>query len=202
MNTSQIKLVEAASSAVVGSIGPSIYRLGNGKHPFLMHLNTPAVDIIRGPKNQLGLTVDKSFSLDQAVDVLQILDMRLLVVTGDDQRVLGILHASDALGEKPMMLIHERGLLHSDIVVGDVMAPVADMHVIECTDAHKMSVKDIVAELDNVGKSWAIAVSGDDAQRRIEGVFFAPDIVRQIDPVATWAPGRRTFAAIEAAISH
>jgi hypothetical protein len=33
MNTSQIKLIEAASNVVVDSNAYSIYRLGNGKHP-------------------------------------------------------------------------------------------------------------------------------------------------------------------------
>ncbi|MFZ6646099.1 hypothetical protein ACO0LO_10310 [Undibacterium sp. TJN25] len=199
----ELEIIEPGKKGASWSVPDGIYRLGSGKHPSMMHMKTPAIEVIRSARSQSHLTVDWSLRLDDAIDILENLDTRYLVVTGQDQRVLGVLHMSDAMGEKPMMLVNGRGLLHSDIVVGDVMAPLTEMHVINCTNALKMSVSDVVDELDRTGKTWAIAVSRqDESEQWIEGIFFAPDIVRRLDPTATWAPARRSFADIEAAISH
>ena len=47
--------------------------------------------------------------------------VRLLLVVDDEQRVLGLITASDILGEKPMQYVQKTGCTHDEILVRDIM---------------------------------------------------------------------------------
>ena len=49
--------------------------------------------------------------------------MRLLFVLDGDRFVVGVITATDLLGEKPMRFVQERGGTRSDILVADIMTP-------------------------------------------------------------------------------
>src|SRR6185436_10898567 len=60
--------------------------------------------------------------------------VRLLLVVDERDIILGLITATDLLGERPMQVATERGLRRDELSVGDVMTPAAEIEVVALAD--------------------------------------------------------------------
>jgi len=129
--------------------------------------------------------------------------VRLLLVVDQDRKVLGIITASDILGEKPMQLIAQRGIRREELLVRDVMTRQEHLEALRLDDVRSARVGHIVATLRKAGRQHAIVVEpGSEGGHTVRGLFSATQIARQLGVFIETGEIARTFSEIEARLAH
>jgi len=105
--------------------------------------------------------------------------VRTLIVLNSNDRVAGLLTASDILGEKPMRILQSMGGTHADIMVRDVMTPQHELEVMNIEDVQNADVGQIVATLKKAGRQHGLVVShGADGEQKVCGIFSLTQIAK------------------------
>ena len=128
--------------------------------------------------------------------------VRLLVVTGENGRIVGLITSTDILGQKPVQVAQQKGVKRGELKVADVMVPVGDIDILPFEEVRKARVGDVVATLQSAGRAHALVVTeGRDGQHLLGGIFSASQIARQLGLPLQTHELARTFAEIEAVIA-
>jgi CBS domain-containing protein len=123
----------------------------------------------------------------------------LLVVDEQHDTVLGVITATDLLGERPMQVAIGRGLRRDELTVGDVMTPAQQVEAVALVDVERARVGHVLETLRRAGRQHALVV---DAERKVRGVFSISQIARQLGvTLPAGAEVARTFSEIEAALA-
>ena len=129
--------------------------------------------------------------------------VRLLMVVGKDDAVLGLITARDILGEKPMQIVQARGIKRDELTVSDLMTPVESIDTLYLSEVLNARVADILAALKKVGRQHILVEDNDPATGlpRVRGLFSATHIGRLLGVPVLGFDLPRTFAEIEAALA-
>lgn len=130
--------------------------------------------------------------------------VRLLMVVGKDDAVLGLITARDILGEKPMQIVQARGVKRDELTVSDLMTPVESIDTLYLSEVLNARVADILAALKKVGRQHILVEDNDPATGlpRVRGLFSATHIGRLLGVPVLGFDLPRTFAEIEAALAN
>ena len=130
--------------------------------------------------------------------------VRLLMVVGKDDAVLGLITARDILGEKPMQIVQARGVKRDELTVSDLMTPVESIDTLYLSEVLNARVADILAALKKVGRQRILVEDNDPATGlpRVRGLFSATHIGRLLGVPVLGFDLPRTFAEIEAALAN
>jgi len=124
----------------------------------------------------------------------------LLVVDEQHESVLGVISASDILGERPMLAATGRGLRRDELTVADVMTPAEQVEVIALADVEASRVGHVVETLRRAGRQHALVV---DREAMVRGIFSLSQIARQLGlTLAAVGETALTFSQIEAALAR
>lgn len=169
--------------------------------PERVTLEGPALDVMTDLKKVSVITVRAKTPMEKAHDKMKRYGVRTLIVLDEADKVLGILTASDILGEKPMRFLQQMGGTHVDIIVRDIMTPQRELEVLNWQDVESAKVGHVLATLKAAGRQHAMVVeeSANDTQA-IRGIFSATQIARQLGVQIEITEIARTFAEIEAAL--
>jgi CBS-domain-containing membrane protein len=127
--------------------------------------------------------------------------VRLLLVVDQDRRVVGLITATDILGEKPVLAASQRGLRREEVLVRDIMTPQERLQVLGMADVRAAKVGHIVSTLQRSGRQHAMAVDYDAKGRQtVRGLFSATQIARQLGVTIQSSEIARTFSEIEATL--
>ena len=161
-------------------------------------LDSPALEVMTDLKRTTPATIRPQAPLGAANQFMITRGVRLLLVVDDGERVLGVITATDILGERPMRAATERGLRRDELTVADIMAPADQVEVIALQDVANARVGHVLETLRRAGRQHALVL---DAERMVRGIFSLSQIARQLGvSVATSGEVARTFSEIEAAI--
>ncbi|MDD5176721.1 MAG: CBS domain-containing protein [Sterolibacterium sp.] len=159
-----------------------------------------ALDVMTDLRRVVAVTIAPSAFIEKANQTMIVHRVRALFV-GDDLRFLGIVTASDILGEKPVQITQQRGIHHDEVLVRDVMTPADRLEVIDMSELRAARVGDVVETLKRAGRQHALAVHQASGGRQwITGIFSLTQIARQMGIAIEATDIGRTFAEIEAAI--
>ncbi|HKU70191.1 MAG TPA: CBS domain-containing protein [Burkholderiales bacterium] len=127
--------------------------------------------------------------------------VRLLLVINQDRKVLGIVTATDILGEKPVMAASQRAIRRGEVLVKDIMTPQERLEVLSMADVSASKVGHIVSTLQRTGRQHAMVVDTDASGRQtVRGLFSATQIARQLGVAIPTSEIARTFSEIEASL--
>ena len=127
--------------------------------------------------------------------------VRLLLVVDQDRRVVGLVTATDILGEKPVMTASQRGLRREEVLVRDIMTPQDRLQVLSMADVRAAKVGHVVSTLQKAGRQHAMVVDTDAKGRQtVRGLFSATQIARQLGVMIQTNEVARTFSEIEATL--
>jgi CBS domain-containing protein len=159
---------------------------------------SPALDAMTDLSRVAPATIRSQAPLVGANQFMITRGVRLLLVVDDAERLLGMITATDLLGERPMLVATERGLRRDELTVADIMTPAARMEVIAFADVERARVGHVLETLRRTGRQHALVL---DANRKVRGIFSISQIARQLG-LAIPAGGEvaQTFSEIEAAI--
>ena len=127
--------------------------------------------------------------------------VRLLLVTDDQENVLGVVTATDILSERPMRIAIERGMRRDELTVADVMTPAEQVEAIAYADVERARVGHVLETLRRAGRQHALVIENEGQRAMVRGIFSISQIARQLG-VAVPSGGEvaRTFSEIESAI--
>lgn len=140
--------------------------------------------------------------------------VRLLLVVDEHETVLGVVTATDVLGEKAMRVAMDRGMKRGELTVGDIMTPAARVEVLALADIEGTRVGHVLETLRRAGRQHALVVDDEvippkrliDAPLKrtmVRGIFSISQVARQLG-VSLQSVGEvaRTFSEIEAALGR
>lgn len=164
--------------------------------------HVPAIEVMTDLRKGYVLTIDKELQIDRASGFMSDLGIRFLIVTDNRQRLSGLLTLADILSEKPMRLIHERRLLHSEILAGDVMVAIDNLYIMELNEVSRTTAGKVFETLKGAGRQYAVVIDRlNDDHLQVSGVFSAAEIARRFGVEYHSLPVNRSFADIEAEIA-
>jgi CBS domain-containing protein len=181
-------------------------------HAAKVSLESPALEVMTDLKRTTPATIRPQAPLGAANQFMIRRGVRLLLVVDEQENVLGVITASDILGERPLRIATERGVRRDELTVGDIMVPAEQVEVISLADVAAARVGHVLETLRRAGRQHALVVDFDEipsgrplaAPRKramVRGIFSLSQIARQLG-VSVVAAGEvaRTFSEIEAAI--
>jgi CBS domain-containing protein len=125
--------------------------------------------------------------------------VRLLLVVDEHDAILGVITATDLLGERPMQVATGRGLRRDELSVADVMTPAARVEVLALADVERSRVGHVLETLRRLGRQHALVVDG---ENMVRGIFSISQIARQLGlALPSGGEVARTFSEIEAALA-
>ena len=171
--------------------------------PDIVTLEDPAQLVLTDFQRVTAVITLPGDSVDEAHRRMIQRGVRLLLVVDQDRKVLGVITATDILGEKPVQVITQRGIRREEVLVRDVMTPQDRLDVLKMDDVASAKVGHIVATLQRAGRQHAVVVEVDAAGRQtVRGVFSTTQIARQLGVTITTGETARTFAEIEALLAR
>ena len=166
-------------------------------------LDDPALAVMTDLQQVTAVTIDPEASIEHAMRVMVRRNVRLLLVVNVDNEILGLVTATDLLGEKPVQHVHEHGGTRDDIQVRDLMTPHERLEVIAFEAVRTAKVGHVLATLQHSRRQHALVVDADAGEHpRVRGIFSTSQLSRQLgEPVQT-GEVVYTFAEIEAALAR
>ena len=165
--------------------------------------DSPAIEVMTDLKQIVAATVGSDVLLSHANHLMISRGVRSLIVTDSKGDVVGLLTATDVLGEKPMQCVQKRGLKHGEITVKDVMTPQSDIEVLTLKQVAQVKVLDVIETLKVHNRNHALVVDVDPLTNRqmVRGIFSASQIARQLGVATQIHSVAKTFAQIEAVLA-
>ena len=162
-------------------------------------MDSPALEVMTDLTRATPATIRPQAPLAGANQFMITRGVRLLLVVDDHEVVLGLITATDLLGERPVQVAIERGLRRDELSVGDIMIDAEHVDVLTLAQVEAARVGHVVETLRRAGRQHALVV---DAERMVRGIFSLTQIARQLGVAVPAAAGEvaRTFSEIEAAI--
>jgi len=177
-------------------------------------LESPALDVMTDLSRTSPATIRPQAPVEGARQFMISRGVRLLLVTDDREAVLGVLTATDVLGEKAVRTATDRGMKRSELSVGDIMTPARQVEVIALAEIEGARVGHVFETLRRAGRQHALVVDFDviPAQSLIDtpvrramvrGILSLSQLGRQLGIVLqTSGEVARTFSEIEVALGR
>ena len=169
--------------------------------PERVTLEDPAINVMTDLKSVSVVTVRAKTPMEKAHSKMKRYGVRTLLVLDETDKVLGLLTATDILGEKPMRFLQHMGGTHADILVRDIMTPQRELEVLNLQDVLVSKVGHVLATLKASGRQHAMVVEEHaNLPQAVRGIFSSKQIACQLGVQIHIAEVARTFAEIEAAL--
>ncbi|MDB5923215.1 MAG: putative signal-transduction protein containing cAMP-binding and domain [Betaproteobacteria bacterium] len=166
-------------------------------------LEDPAQQVMTDLRSVTAVIILSGDSLDEAHRRMIQRSVRLLLVVDQNRHVVGLITATDILGERPMQVITQRGIRREELLVRDLMTLQGALEVLEMNDVRAAKVGHIVATLKRAGRQHAVVVEHDHGGRQtVRGLFSATQIARQLGVAIPTSEIARTFSEIEAQLAR
>lgn len=165
--------------------------------------NSPAIEVMTDLKQIVAATVGADVLLSHANHQMISRGVRSLIVTDNKGIVVGLLTASDVLGEKPMQCVQKNGVKHDEISVKDVMTKQEEIEVLTLKQVMQAKVVDVIETLKVHNRNHALVVDTDPLSERqmVRGIFSVSQIARKLGIATQIHSVAKTFAQIEAALA-
>jgi CBS-domain-containing membrane protein len=171
--------------------------------PERVTLNDSALQVMTDLESTTAVIILPADTVDEAHTRMIQRGVRLLLVVDENRNVLGIVTATDILGEKPVQVAVQRGSGRGEIQVRDIMTPQERIEVLDLAALRGAKVGHVVATLSKAGRQHAVVVERDTrGGQTVRGLFSATQIARQLGVTIQLTEVARTFSEIEATLAR
>ena len=174
-------------------------RVATPAPPARLTPESPALEAMTDLRRTAASTIATDRSIEECNALMVARGIRLLFVEDAQRRVLGVITATDLLGEKPVRFMQERGLRRHEILVSDLMTPAA-LEALDLQAVSHAQVGHVVATLKRAGRQHTFVT--DEGGGRICGLFSATHIARRLGIEVSTHEVAASFAQIEAALAR
>lgn len=163
----------------------------------------PAVSAMTDLTRVAAVLVDPDVDIEAAMRIMIRRNVRSLFAVNVENEVLGLITATDLLGEKPLQHIQRYGVRRNEMLVRDLMTPRAQLEVLRMRDVERARIGHIVETLRQAGRQHAMVVDDAGGERPVvRGVFSTTQIEKQLGHPVPVGVGAHSFAEIEAALAR
>lgn len=150
--------------------------------PGRVRMDSPATEVMTDFDSVWAVTTSPEVSADIALETMKREGVRLLLVTGDDDTVIGLVTATDILGDKPIRIARESGVARAEITVAQIMTPQSAIQVLNMVNVRNAQVGHIVATLHSLERQHAVVVDVDQetSRHRVRGLFSTSQVSKQL----------------------
>jgi CBS domain containing-hemolysin-like protein len=168
--------------------------------PKPIRADAPAIEAMTDFRQVPAATIRRNATVHEATQLMIARGVRLLIVVGADRGVDGLVTAHDAMGERAITHLRDRGLKHGELTVADLMTPRAAIDVLDIGAVLRAEVGHVIATLKQAGRQHVLVVDRDPLTREeiVRGVFSLTQIARQLGVPTLSFEVAQTFAEIEA----
>lgn len=155
------------------------YRRPAQDTPENVDFDSPATAVMTDLTKVAAVTMGPCVSLDAARDRMIASGVRLLLVTDQANRILGIITTVD-LENRPMQYLKEHGGRREDIYIRDIMTPQEKLEVLDMAEVARASVGDVIETLKSTGRKHALVVERDEQGNEVLRGLFAASRMGQL----------------------
>lgn len=166
-------------------------------------LESPGRAVMTDLTHVRAATIAPDMPLAQARQTMIHQGVRLLFVVSEMPCVDGLITSTDLEGERPMQVIGRRGVKYEDLIVADVMSPLATLDAIDLEELAHANVAKVVATLKQLGRRHMLVVqkAGSGHGPRVRGVISQTQIERQLGHSIDVMERAGNFAEISASLA-
>ena len=164
--------------------------------------NEEAIKVMTDLRATSAVSVSPDVNIEIAEGRMRRRGVRMLFVVDKNGVLVGLLTATDLLGEKPLQFIERQGGVHREILVADIMTPSDHLEVLKLADILAARIGNVVATLQRCGRQHALVVDTENGREKVCGLFSVSRIARQLGVEIETTPIAQTFADIEQAFLH
>ena len=163
----------------------------------------PAVSVMTDLSRVAAVLVDPGVDIEAAMRIMIRRNVRSLFAVNVENEVIGLITATDLLGEKPLQHIQRYGGRRNEIRVRDLMTPQAQLEVLRMRDVERACIGHVVETLKPAGRQHAIAGGARGGEPPVvRGVFSTSQIEKQLGRPVPVGAVAHSFAEIEAALAR
>jgi CBS domain-containing protein len=168
-----------------------------------VELGDPAVRVMTDLNEVMAVTIGPEKTVEAARERMIRHSVRLLLVIDDQESVLGLVTATDILGEKPLQFIQKSGGRREDVLVSNIMTPQEKLEVLYMQDVAAAKVGHVVATLKKCGRQHALVVDTEEPgqAQRVRGIFSTSQISKLLGTEIQTLEIAQTFAEIQAQLA-
>jgi len=199
----------------IRELGPGAgFRRPQQPQPGRVTLESPALEAMTDLSRVSPATIRPQAPLEGANQFMISRGVRLLLVIDVRDTVLGVLTATDVLGEKALRVAVERRSKRSELTVADLMTVAELVEVLSLADVEAARVGHVLETLRRAGREHALVVEHDLvaassplerplSRAMVRGIFSVSQLARQLGLLLPQSGEvARTFAEIEAALGR
>ncbi len=168
-------------------------------HGAVLTLDSPAIYAMTDLSQVRPVMASPSLSINQANGRMITYGVRMLFVTDSDEQMIGIITATDVLGEKSIQYMNKVGCTHDEIEIRDIMTDISNLEVLSQKDVERAHVGDILETLKDVSRQHALVIDGE--SQKVSGIFSTAHISRMMNVRIEVPEVATTFAAVQSALS-
>jgi CBS domain-containing protein len=164
---------------------------------------SPALDVMTDLTTVRAATVAPGTALARAELSMIHQGVRLLFVVGSMPSVDGIISASDLHGERPMRVVHQRGLKYEELTVDDVMTPLSAINAVDYGALKHATVAEAIEILLHSSQPHMLVIEHASATTplRIRGIISKTQVERQLGTQLLSSDIATSFSEIGQALS-
>ena len=165
-------------------------------------VQSPALDVMTDLTTVRAATVAPGTALAQAELSMIHQGVRLLFVVSSMPSVDGIITASDLHGERPLRLVHQRGLKYEELTVDDVMTPLSAINAVDYGALRHATVAEVIDTLLHSRNPHLLVIEHASAAApvRIRGIISKTQVERQLGTQLLSSEIATSFAELEQAL--
>ena len=165
-------------------------------------VQSPALDVMTDLTTVRAATVAPGTALAQAELSMIHQGVRLLFVVSSMPSVDGIITASDLHGERPLRLVHQRGLKYEELTVDDVMTPLSAINAVDYGALRHATVAEVIDTLLHSRNPHLLVIehASTAAPVRIRGIISKTQVERQLGTQLLSSDIATSFAELEQAL--
>ena len=166
-------------------------------------LDDPALQVMTDFTRVTAVIILPGDTVDEAHRRMVQRGVRLLLVVDQDRKLVGVITATDTLGEKPVQVASERGQRRGEVTVRDIMTPQERLEVLAMADVRAAKVGHVVATLKKVGRRHVVVADKDgNGKQTVRGLFSTSQIARQLGVAIQTSEVAGTFSEIESMLAR
>lgn len=172
--------------------------------PRYLSMDSPALAVMTDLKRTPAVTVAPDALIDDALEKMKREGVRMLLVVGPDEAIVGLVTAKDIQGERPVVLVRDGGLARSAITVRQIMIPQPAIDVITMSSLRNAQVGHVVATMRALERQHALVVeehagSGEQVVRGVISTTTLRKLIgKDVDEIMT---GAHSLAELQHAVS-
>jgi len=186
------------------------------RSPERVTLESSALDVMTDLAQLTPLTIEPEASVEAANAEMIRHGVRLLFVTDAQDSLLGLITATDILGEKVVQAMLARGVSREEVLVREIMTAHAYLEAINMSDVRGAKVGHVLSTLKRAGRQHAIVVEVHEPTfhetlaalphripiQTVRGLFSTTQIARQLGLQLQSLEVGATFAEFETLLAH